>query len=79
LAEFEMSSSLEYTVSCKSQPLKLLVNASLLKRKTTYKTTLQKPKPSEEAALKNLSFDYVDSSVSHANRTEVTVNERSAP
>ena len=60
LAEFEMRSSLEYTVSCKSQPLMLLVNTASVMRKATYKMTLQNPKPSEETALRNFSFDFVD-------------------
>ena len=66
LPEFEMSNSLEYTASCKSQPLIFLVNVPLLTWKKTYKITLQNPKPSNETALKNLSFDYMDTNVSHA-------------
>lgn len=59
LALLDIKSSLEYTVSCMSHPLrdghdKLSPRACHKKR--AYKTTLQKPNPSGLAALMNFSL-----------------------
>ena len=54
----------------------LLMNIASVMRKITYKITLQNPKPSEETALKNLSFDLVDWSISYPTWTMGTVGRR---